>query len=222
MLADAILLSALNPHNVGCAKLYCKTMKCFAITGGIGCGKSALGKIFADLGCSVLEADAVVHELEAPDGAATAAIAEMFGGSVLDEKGGICRKTLGKMVFADSSALAKLNAMVHPLVKQRFREWAKQDFSGIGIGVIPLLFEVGWQEFWQGVVCVSCHPEIQWQRLRARGWQDLEIKQRLAAQMPLSLKELRSDWVIHNNGSIEDLKCDARKVLRNMMEKCVS
>ena len=196
-------------------------MKCFAITGGIGCGKSMLARMMADMGCRVLDADDVVHELEAAGGDAVAPIVAAFGRDTLHADGSVDRRRLGRLVFGDAAALERLNAIVHPLVRRRFEAWAAAAGDGIGVGVVPLLFETGWTDPWAGVVCVSCGPDEQVRRLRARGWSDEEIRRRLDAQWPLSEKERRADWVIHNDGSVEQLARNAAVVLRAMMEKVV-
>lgn len=196
-------------------------MKRFAITGGIGCGKSTLAQILASLGCAVLDADAVVHALEASPGEAVAKISAVFGADVLKADGSVDRSQLGRIVFSDPEALQRLNAIIHPLVRQRFQVWLATQDSGIKVAVIPLLFEVGWIDSWDGVVCVTCDPAEQVRRLRSRGWSDAEIRQRVKAQLPLSEKERRSDWVIRNDGNFDELQCKAADLLRAMMEKTV-
>jgi dephospho-CoA kinase len=197
-------------------------MKCFAITGGIGCGKSELARMLAERGCRVLDADVVVHELESVPGEAVTAIREAFGRDVLRADGGVDRGILGRRVFGDPAALAVLNAIIHPLVRRRFREWLAAPAEGDGdirVGVIPLLYETGWTDGWHGVACVACAPEEQVRRLRARGWPDDEIRRRIGAQMPLAEKERRADWVIRNDGSLGALEREADALLHAMAEK---
>jgi len=93
-----------------------------ALTGGIACGKSLFAKFLQELGIHVIDADDVVHELEAPGGAAVPAIVARFGTGVLAQDGGIDRPALARLVFVDAAARADLEAIVFPLVRARFRE----------------------------------------------------------------------------------------------------
>ncbi|MBQ6340846.1 MAG: dephospho-CoA kinase [Kiritimatiellae bacterium] len=96
-----------------------------ALTGGIACGKSLFAKFLRELGIHVIDADDVVHELEAPGGAAVPAIVSRFGSDVLAADGGIDRPALAARVFSDATARADLESIVFPLVRARFREAAR-------------------------------------------------------------------------------------------------
>jgi dephospho-CoA kinase len=195
------------------------SMRRFVITGGVGCGKSTVARVWAEMGCRVLDADDVVHELESSGGGAVDTICEAFGADLRNSDGSVDRKRLARIVFGDPKALSRLNAIIHPLVRQRFQEWLAAPGAGLQVAVVPLLFEVGWTDFWDGVVCVTCEPEEQARRLRARGWSDAEIQRRISAQMPLAEKERRSDWVIRNDGCMDELRRKAADLLHALMEK---
>lgn len=207
------------PADRRCVRHSIPLMKRFAITGGMGCGKSSLAQLLEAMGCHVLDADDVVHELESSGGAAVEAICEAFGTGVRNADGSVDRAALGRIVFGNPAALSRLNAILHPRVRRYFQEWLAVPGDRVRLAVIPLLFEAGWTDAWDGVVCVTCDPREQMRRLRARGWSDAEINSRLEAQLPLHEKERRSDWVIRNDGSLDELRRKAADLLRAMMEK---
>jgi dephospho-CoA kinase len=177
-------------------------MKLIAITGGIACGKSTVAAALPALGGEVLDTDAVTHELEAPGGEAVAPLAAAFGPECRDAQGGIDRRRLGRMVFGDAAALARLNAIVHPLVAARLEAWLRRPpppgtrFRAV---LVPLFFEAGWQgPRWDAVVAVICREAAQRRRLRARGLTAAEARARIAAQIPCAENARRADYVIRN------------------------
>ena len=179
--------------------------KRIALTGGIACGKSALARFLSEQGCDVWDADAVVHAVEAPGGAAVQPLVEAFGAGVRMPDGGIDRCVLGARVFADPAALAQINAIVHPLVRIALEGWSCACGGRLKVAVIPLLFEVGWDHGWDAVVCVTSTEEMQVQRLLKRGLSRADAQARLAAQMPVQEKARRADYVIQNDGDLSDL-----------------
>ncbi len=194
----------------------------FAITGGIACGKSALAGCLAVLGVDILDADDVVHRLQASGGPAIEPIREQFGNEAIDQSGAVDRKWLGERVFADVEARMRLNAVVHPLVRACFGQWRDRLGPGqLGAGVIPLLFETGWQSDWDTVVCITCPADEQWRRLEGRGLTQEAIRQRIASQWPQERKARRADHVVRNDGTTEELMVKARDLLQGMLEKTI-
>jgi len=189
-------------------------MKRIALTGGIACGKSALALFLKELGCDVLDADDVVHALEAPGGAAVAPIAEAFGEAVCAVDGGIDRQRLGARIFSDGDARQRLNAIVHPLVRAAVDAWLYAPGAAPKVVVIPLLFEVGWEQGWDAVVCVACHAGTQLRRLTERGLSAADAQARLAAQMPLREKTRRAGYVVWNDGDWSELRHAAEQLAR--------
>ena len=114
-----------------------------AITGGIACGKSVFSGFLTEAGCEVLDADDIVRQLQAPGGAALAPIREAFGDAVFDAEGRLDRAALAAVVFADPSARRKLEAIMHPLVRDVFAAWRAKPSKRLRVAVIPLLFETG-------------------------------------------------------------------------------
>lgn len=187
------------------------------LTGGIGSGKSNVLATMVSLGADGIDADRVAHEVMAPGEPVYAAVVEAFGREILAPQGTIDRAVLGEKVFRSEEARAVLNALVHPAVRRRWRAWvAERRAAGESCVVaIPLLFEAGVAAGWTAIVCVSAEDAVARERLRARGWTDAQARRRIAAQMPVEEKAARSDYVIANDGTLEDLK---RKVLRTWRE----
>jgi len=191
-----------------------------AITGGIACGKSLFSLYLARLGVKILDADDVVHRLEAPGGAAVSALSGLFGKGVLNAKGGIDRQALGAIVFADAAARAQVNAVLHPLVRAAIREWVAEPGTALKAAVIPLLFEVGWSEDWDIIICLASSETVQLERLmRLRGLSEEQARRRVAAQMPVAEKAARSHLVVHNDADAEALAGEAQRVYRFLMER---
>jgi dephospho-CoA kinase len=191
-----------------------------AITGGIACGKSLFSRALEQLGVELLDADDVVHRLEAPGGAAVPDLVRLFGSSVLDEHGGINRAVLAERVFSDPEARRQVNAVVHPLVRTALRRWLEAPSDTLRIVVIPLLFEAGWTDDWDIIICLVSNEALQRERLmRFRGLTDEQARKRIAAQMPVAEKAARSHLVVHNDADAEALAREAKKVYRFLMEK---
>ncbi len=194
-------------------------MKRIALTGGIACGKSALAGFLSELGCQVLDADAVVHALEAPGGAAVAPIIAAFGPEMRSADGGINRVRLGQVVFADEAARLRLNEIVHPLVRAELMRRLAEPGKQPTVVVIPLLFEVGWEQGWDTVVCIACTETEQRRRLLARGLSAEEACARLAAQWPLAEKARRASHVVWNDGDLPALRCAAVRLMDQWVGK---
>ena len=193
--------------------------KRFAVTGGIACGKSVFARFLAELGCEVLDADDVVHRLEAPGGRSVPLLAEAFGPAVCAADGGIRRDVLGRLVFSDPRARERLNAIIHPLVRDELDDWFRRPQSGkLRFAVIPLLFEVGWRDQFDTVVCLACSAAQQTERLISRGLTNQEATLRIGAQMPVGEKARLSDRVVWNDGSLEALRREADGLVRDLSE----
>lgn len=173
-------------------------MKILGLTGSIGMGKSTAATMLRRLGVPVHDADATVHRLMAPNGAAVAAITAAFPAAMAD--GRISRPLLGRLVFGDRAALRRLEAILHPLVRreeQAFLCRHRRRRSALVVLDVPLLLETGGQARCDRVVVVSCPAFLQAQRVLARPGMG---PQRLAAiraqQMPDRAKRRRADWVV--------------------------
>lgn len=190
-----------------------------AVTGGIACGKSTAGRILEEMGFALCDTDAVAHRLMKKGEAVYNRVVSHFGKDILAEDGEIDRSVLGAVVFKNHSERDVLNALVHPAVKEQVACWvAEQKERGCSAAVqVPLLFESGMTGVWDAVVCVSADREHVEERLSERGLSAGEIESRITAQWPLSKKEQYSDYVIRNNGTIEELRQQLKQIVLNVM-----
>jgi dephospho-CoA kinase len=185
-----------------------------AVTGGIGCGKSATGAALRALGVPVLDTDEVAHALLANDADAKTAIRERFGAGVFAGDA-VDRKALGQVVFAEPGARKDLEAILHPRIQAQTDAWlAAQPEAHPAAVLIPLLYEVGREKAFDLCVCVACSPSTQRARLRERGWSDAEIDRRNAAQLSVDEKIKRADVVIWTDGAMENHEAQWRAVLK--------
>lgn len=189
-----------------------------ALTGGIACGKSLLSNFLRELGVETIDADDVVHEL-IPDPAE--------------------RRRIAAEVFADPEKRLALEAKIHPIVKEKIDEWLDRT-SGtnrttgtdvtngtsacpvslgglvcpVRVAIIPLLFEAHWEKNFDIICCVVSSREKQIERMMTtRGMTLTEAEARLAAQMPVEEKARRSQYVIRNDGTAEELRAEAQKLV---------
>lgn len=203
-------------------------MRCFGavtrvvgLTGGIGTGKSTVARLFEALGAVVVDADAIVREVQAPGAPALAEIAEAFGPEMLDESGALRRERLGELVFRDAAARERLNRIVHPRVgaeMARRVEAARRAGAPLVLLDVPLLLETGGSAApAEGVIVVYATPEQQVERQMARnGYERGEAERRVAAQLSIEEKRRRADWVIDNSGSLEATERQVRALFEEL------
>jgi dephospho-CoA kinase len=178
-------------------------MKVFGLTGGIGMGKSVAAQFLRARGALVVDTDELARQLVEPGQAALAEIQTVFGDSVVASNGQLRRDQLAKIVFADIAARQKLEAILHPRIRERWLaqiETWRHGNHALAVVVIPLLFETGAESHFDQTVCVACSATAQRQRLLERGWTPEQIEQRLAAQWPVGQKIARADFVIWTDG----------------------
>lgn len=188
------------------------------LTGSIGMGKSTVMRMFADCGVATFDADAAVHELTAPGGAALPAIDRAFPGVVYDDV--LDRKALGARVFGNPADLARLEAILHPQVQalehRFFRQCALRRIP-CALCDIPLLFETGAAVRFDVVVTVSAPAFVQRQRVLRRPGMTVETLDRiLARQWPDRDKRLASDFVISTGGSLRRTRRAVGAVMRRI------
>ena len=180
----------------------------FGLTGGVGMGKTTVAKLIEKSGFSVIDSDDISRELVGSGQPALEEIRVIFGDEFIGSDGQLDRPKMAKHVFDCSGARTKLEKIIHPRVRESWQasveEWQVAGESGVV--VIPLLFEVGAQGYFNTTFCVACTEETQRQRLRERGWSDKHIGHRIAAQMPIEEKMDLADHVIWNEGDSESLQ----------------
>lgn len=177
------------------------------LTGGIGSGKSAVASIFRHLGASIIDADLIAHEVLAPGGAGTQRVVERFGSQILKE-GAIDRAALATIVFSDASALADLESITHPLIRERFEVLVSQlPDDAIVIHDVPLLAEKDLECEYHLVIGVTSKIEVRRERLALRGMSSAEMDLRMNSQLTDDERSRHCDVIIDNNSSLEDLSC---------------
>jgi dephospho-CoA kinase len=184
------------------------------LTGSLGMGKSRTAQFFAEAGVPVHDSDAVVHALY--DGEAVSAIERAFPGAT--DGGKVDRTKLGTMVLGDDAALARLEAIVHPLVgiaRDKFLAEAQARGAPVVVLDIPLLFEAGAQRVCDAVVVVSAPPEVQRRRAFERpGMTEEKFAALIAKQMPDAEKRKRADFIVDSSQSFDHARAQVRDILR--------
>jgi len=174
------------------------------ILGGIASGKSSVATEFAKLGCKVIDADQIVHELLAEDTVKTEIVA-FCGPAILDGTGQIDHRKLAGLVFAEGEKLASLNKIIHPLVLRRVEELIVQyerqeDVKAIVLDM-PLLVEVGWADRCERLIFVECSDQIRACRAKKKGFDENQLKIRENFQISLDKKVgLADNTVVNNSG----------------------
>lgn len=181
------------------------------LTGNIACGKSTVLALLAALGADTIDADQEVHALYAPGTPVSTAIGAAFGPGVLTPAGGVDRRALGAIVFADPARLRQLEAIVHPAVRQRIEARIAASRAPVIVVDAIKLIEGGLADRCDSVWVVTCTPAQQLARLMARdGYDRAEAERRIAAQPPQAEKVARADVVIDNSGSREATAAQVR------------
>jgi dephospho-CoA kinase len=184
------------------------------LTGSLGMGKSRTAGFFAEQGVSVHDSDAVVHALYA--GEAVPLIEQAFPGSTAGGK--VDRQKLAGMVLGDAAALARLEAIVHPLVaaeRDKFLAAAQARGAPVVVIDVPLLFETGGERGCDAVIVVSAPPEVQKQRAFERpGMTEEKFAALVAKQMPDPEKRLRADFIVDSSQSFDHARAQVRDILR--------
>ncbi len=188
-----------------------RPIRLVGLTGGIATGKSTAARRFARAGLAVIDADRLARDVVRPGTPALAEIAAAFGPEVIRPDGSLDRERLGRIVFADPRARARLNAIVHPRVheeaERRFAEARRRHPGGVVVYDVPLLFETGSEGRFDLVIVVYTPRAVQEARLAARDGLDLaEARRRVDAQMDIDEKAARAHVVLENTGTPADLE----------------
>ena len=194
-----------------------------ALTGNIASGKSTVSELFRRWGATIVDADRLVREAQAPGGAVLRAIVDRFGVGVLRSDGSLDRPALRAVVLADPEARAALNSLVHPEVhrlrRQRVAE-ARARGDRIVVEDIPLLFEASDPAEFDVIVLVDAPEEVRRARLlAARGLAPEEVDRMLAIQMPSAAKRSRSHYIIDNDADHAALERRAREVWEALLAR---
>ena len=191
------------------------------VTGGVGSGKSTVAAEFAALGCALIDADAVGHEVLAEADVRDRLVA-LWGEGILDESGQVDRRAVGERVFESPQALAELNAVMHPRMREvtaeRIDRLQAEPTCPAVVLDAALLLETDWHELCTTIVFVSAPLEVRAQRVaRQRGWDRRELARRENSQKALDIKAARSDHVIDNSSSLSYLREQVRSIFHRIV-----
>ena len=191
-----------------------------ALTGGIATGKSFCLERFAALGAATIDADVLAREAVAPGSPGLARVVARFGERILQPDGSLDRAALARIVFADQTARAELEAIIHPEVYRRVTSWSANLPPGtrLAIADIPLLFETGHEHDFERVIVAACEPDEQIRRVMARdALSAAEARERFAAQWPIEEKARRADYVIRTDGRFAETETQVRLVFQRLV-----
>ena len=193
-------------------------MLILGLTGSIGMGKSTTAKLFEEAGVPVYDADAAVHKLY--EGEAVPVIEAAFPGTT--ENGKVDRAKLSARVVHDRAAMKQLEAIVHPMLgasRQKFFADAEASGAPVAVVDIPLLFETGGERRVDAVVVVTTSPELQRERVLARGtMDDKKLDAIIAKQMPDAEKRKRADFVVDTSHGLDPVRVQIRDILREVVK----
>lgn len=192
-----------------------------AVVGGIGAGKSTVARMFGELGCAVIDADAIGHELlDDPD--VRRELHDRWGAEVFHDDGAVNRRALADIVFADARELAFLDAILHPRIRRRMELAVADAVAGPDVpGVVldaAVLFEAGWDDLCTDIVFVDSDEGDRAARVNAaRGWDARTWRRRENSQISLDLKRAKCDHVLHNRSGESHLNHRVRELFRRIV-----
>lgn len=180
------------------------------LTGGVGTGKSTVAGLFRDLGAHVIDWDELAREVVRPHSKTWTEIVDCFGQDILDSDSTINRRRLAEIVFSDPEKLGRLNRIVHPEVFNEDQRITAQigslDRDAVVIKDIPLLHEAARHIAFHKVIVVSATEETRLERLEGRGMSRDDARRRIKSQLPLEEKARSADFVIDNDGLLDDTR----------------
>ena len=177
------------------------------LTGGLASGKSFVLKIFAALGAKTIDSDKIVHNLLKKDKYVIKRVINFFGRKVLNKSNNICRSRLGGLVFSNPKKLKRLEKIIHPVVLEVIRKEVNKSKKRINVVDVPLLFEAGWQRFFDYIALAWCGEELQVKRVMRRNNLSREqAYKRMKLQMPMEAKIKKADFIIDTSKTRDAIK----------------
>jgi dephospho-CoA kinase len=190
------------------------------LTGGLGSGKSTVGRLLAERGAALVDTDQLAREVVAPGTPGLAAVAERFGPGFVLPDGTLDRAGLAALVFAEPSARAALEAITHPLIRALAERRLAAAAAPVGVIEIPLLDAARRSSYRLDLVVLVDAPfEVAMSRARRRGWGEEEVRARAAAQPSDEERRLLADWVVPNGGSLSELREEVGRLWHWLEEK---
>jgi len=186
------------------------------LTGNIAAGKSTVAGWLRELGCHVLDLDAMAHDCLLPGEPTHRAVVAEFGSAIVRPDETIDREALGTMVFKDTAARRRLEAILHPAIREREQHRVDEIAAATGSGIVvteaALLYETGAFERYERMVMVTAPDDVRRQRLEAKGLGADEAGRRMSSQMEQSRKAARADYVVDNGGTLDAAHQATRKL----------
>ncbi len=199
---------------------YCPYVLRIGLTGGIGSGKSTVSSLLAARGAVVVDADVIARAVVEPGTPGLAAVVDAFGTGVLTHEGSLDRPALAAVVFADPDARARLDAIVHPLVRARSQELAAGLApDAVVVNDVPLLVETGQARSYDVVLVVEADAETRVARLVQRGLTASDAKARMAAQATDEERRAVADVVLDNSGTPAELEAQVERFWRQHVRR---
>jgi dephospho-CoA kinase len=194
----------------------------FGLTGGIGSGKSAVAELLEEYGIPVVSADELSRMVVAKGSDGLGDVVAAFGTEVLDQNGELDRKAMGRIVFSDPERRRQLEAILHPRIRERYEQVLDAlEKAGHEVGVyeVPLLFEKNLQGDMKAVVLVTASEPTRIRRVQARdGLDETEVRARIASQMDDEEKRRRADYIVYNDGSLDDLRREVEQLVSRFLK----
>lgn len=172
--------------------------------------------MFDELGWGRVDSDEIVRDLLTRDAVVIGEVQSAFGPEVIGPDGAVDRRKLAGVAFSDAIALGRLESILHPRVRSRWKAEIAQPVPSNWVVEIPLLFEKGLEKEFDFTICIACDPAVQAQRLASRGFSPQEASRRIARQLPLAQKIERADFVVTNNGSPAFLRDQVTRMVEQL------
>ena len=190
------------------------------LTGGIGAGKSTVADMFSKLGAVVIRSDELARQVIEPNTTGFQKVLSRFGNQILQENGSIDRTKLAQIVFNDQFALKDLEEIIHPLVRNKTNEIIDaQTQETIVVNEVPLLLEKNMENLFDFLVVVISSEKNRINRLLKRGISEIDAKKRMKLQVSDEQRKTSADFLIANDGNIEQLEADVSKVWQALLER---
>ena len=190
------------------------------LTGGIGAGKSTVADMFSKLGAVVIRSDELARQVIEPNTTGFQKVLSRFGNQILQENGSIDRTKLAQIVFNDQSALKDLEEIIHPLVRNKTNEIIDaQTQETIVVNEVPLLLEKNMENLFDFLVVVISSEKNRINRLLKRGNSEVDAKKRMKLQVSDEQRKTSADFLIANDGNMEQLEADVSKVWQALLER---
>jgi dephospho-CoA kinase len=190
------------------------------LTGGIGAGKSTVADMFSKLGAVVIRSDELARQVIEPNTPGFQKVLSRFGNQILQENGSIDRQKLAQIVFNDQNSLKDLEEIIHPLVRNKTNELIdSQTQETIVVNEVPLLLEKKMEKMFDFLVVVISSEKNRINRLQKRGISEPEAKKRMSLQVSDEVRKSSADFLITNDGNIDQLEADVAKVWQALLER---